>query len=142
MVRSFTINSSFIIMHPHHNFSVNNATFQLFPIKITKIVKFWIFWKKKQSSEFTSSTFERRYFEEKFTFTSLYLNIINILCMFFTFQHVISSLSSASRKFIGAIFPLHTHIPTHTQINTLVSFIMVLNFACQQIYTIFSSSIH
>ena len=68
---------------------------------------------KKESIEFISSTFERKHFELKFTYTSLYLNIKNVLRMFFTLQRVISSLPSAFREFIGDVFPLHTHTYTH-----------------------------
>ena len=33
---------------------------------------------RKESSEFISSTFERKQFEEKFTYASLYLNIADV----------------------------------------------------------------
>ena len=77
---------------------------------------------KKESSEFISPTFERKHFEVKFTNTSLYPNITNVLCMIFTFQHVVSSLSSSFREFIGDIFPLHTHTHSCTYTNTHINF--------------------
>ena len=40
--------------------------------------------------------------------------------MFFTFQHVISSLSSAFREFIGDVFQLHTHARTHAHMHALI----------------------
>ena len=38
--------------------------------------------------------------------------------MFFTFQRVIFSLSSAFREFTGDVIPLHTH--THAQTHTFI----------------------
>ena len=78
---------------------------------------------KNESREFISSTFERKHFEKKFIYyTLLYLNITNVLRMFFSFQRVISSLPSAFREFIGEVFSLHlhTHTNTLTQAHTLI----------------------
>ena len=75
---------------------------------------------EKEISEFISSTFERKHFEEKFTYTSLYLIVTNVLRMFLTFRRVIPSLSSAFREFIGGVFPLHTHTHARTQTHALI----------------------
>ena len=75
---------------------------------------------KKQSSEFISSTFERKEFDVKFINASLYLNIKNVLHVFFTFQCVIPGLSLVFREFIVGIFPLHTHTHACTHKHILI----------------------
>ena len=63
-IRRFITNSSFIITRPHRDFFVNNTAFQLIICyQITKNQNFYTsyIFKKKESSEFISSTFERKY---------------------------------------------------------------------------------
>ena len=122
MVRSFTINSSFIIMHPHHNFSVNNATFQLFPIKITKIVKFWIFWKKK--------TKQWVYFLniwKKILWRKIHFHIT--LSQYNKYFVYVFYLSACNFQFVFSLQKIYwrhisiTHTYTHTHTNKHISFI-------------------
>ena len=119
LIRPFMINSLFIITFPHRKLFVNNTPFQLIIwYLITKNQnRYFLDFLKKGGSKLISSTFERKYFKVKFTNTSLYLHSTNVL-LFFTFQRVISSLSSVFREFIGDIFPLHTHTHTHIHKHT------------------------
>ena len=116
-IRPFIISSSFISTRPHRNFFCKHygisIDYLLFVIcKKSKLLFFGLFWKNKGMNLFC------KIWKEKFTYTSLYLSIANVLRMFFIFQHVISSLSLAFRGFNGDVFQLHTR--THAHMHALI----------------------
>ena len=126
-IRPFIISSSFISTRPHRKFFCKHygisIDYLLFVIicKKSKLLFFGLFWKNKAVNLFFK-IWKEKFTEEKFTYASLYLNIANVLRMFFTFQHVISSLSSAFREFIGDVFQWHTHVRTHARTHARINF--------------------
>ena len=114
--RSLIINSSFIITRPHRDFFVNNTAFQV-------IICYWSCYfsdfLEEESSEFISSTFERKHFEETFTHTSLYLNITNVLLMFLPFSVQFLICRQLSENLSAKYFH-YRHSYTHAHRKTFV----------------------